>query len=70
MNTFANRRKSALRERSVRAVDPKEDLEIRVGQRICSVMYGEGCMCMRLGRRQLCGTMRLAAQVAMDEILK
>lgn len=70
MNTFANRRKSALRERSVRAVDPREDLEIRVGQRICAAIYGSGCLCNRLGRRQLCNAMRLAAQHAMDEVLK
>lgn len=65
MSVFSNRRKARLQ---AAPLEPKEDITIRVAQRICAIVYS-GCDCKQRGLNQVCDTMKSAAQHAMQEIL-
>lgn len=49
-------------------LDPVEDLTIRVGQRICAIVYSQPCTCAQRGLNRVCDNMKLAAQHAFSEI--
>lgn len=66
MSVWSNRRKARLQQPA--PLEPKEDITIRVAQRICAIVYG-GCDCKQRNLNQVCDTMRTAAQHAMNEIL-
>lgn len=66
MSVWSNRRKARVQQSA--PLDPKEDLTVRVGQRICQIVYGE-CDCKQRGLNQVCDNMRNAAQHAMQEIM-
>lgn len=66
MSVFSQRRKARLQKAA--PLDPREDLTVRVGQRICQIVYG-GCDCKQRGSQQVCDNMRNAAQHAMQEII-
>lgn len=68
MSVWAAKRKT--RQQRPAPLDPKDELTVRVGWRICSIVYAKGCQCKALGRGQVCDTMKTAAQHAMAEVLK
>lgn len=70
MSRWADARKARLAKPPV--LDAIADLEVRVGRRICKVIYhnnNEGCACEAQGRNMVCDTMKSAAQHVMQEIM-
>lgn len=66
MSRWAATRKARLAKPS--QLDAVEDLTVRVGQRICAIVYSQPCGCAQRGLNQVCDTMKLAAQHAFSEI--
>lgn len=66
MSVWSKRRKAQLYRPP--QLDAIEDLTIRVGQRICQIVYSR-CDCKQRGLNQVCDNMRSAAQHAMQEIM-
>lgn len=66
MSVWSRNRKARLQQPA--PLDPKENLTIRVGQRICQIVYSH-CDCKQRGANQVCDAMRLASQHAMSEIM-
>lgn len=66
MSIWANKRKARLQQPA--PLEPKEDLTVRVAQRICAIVYSH-CDCKQRGLNQVCDNMKTAAQHAMQEIL-
>lgn len=65
MSVWSNRRKA--RQQKPPPIDPVEDLTVRVGHRICQIVYGN-CDCKQRNLNQICDVMRSAAQHAFAEI--
>lgn len=66
MSVWSNRRKARVQQPP--PLDPKDDLTVRVAQRICQIVYSS-CDCKQRGLNQVCDVMKNAAQHAMQEIL-
>lgn len=70
MSVFSQRRKQRLAELArPPKLDPREDLTVRVAQRICAIVYSR-CDCGQRGLKQVCDVMRNAAQHALNEIMQ
>lgn len=67
MSVWSARRKARVQQAA--PLDPKDDLTIRVAQRICQIVYSS-CDCKQRGLNQVCDGMRNAAQHAMQEIME
>lgn len=65
MSIWSRNRKARLQQPPL--LDPVEDLTIRVGQRICAIVYSH-CDCKQRGLNQVCDNMRNAAQHVFSEI--
>lgn len=66
MTRWSDARKKRLQRPAL--LDPVQQLEIRVGRRICRIVYGGNCACEAQGRNMVCDNMRIASQHAFAEI--
>lgn len=66
MSVWSRARKARLQRPA--QLDAVEDMTVRVGQRICQIVYSR-CDCKQRGANQVCDSMKLAAQHAMQEIM-
>lgn len=67
MSRWANARKARLARPP--QLDAVQQLEVRVGHRICEIVHGQACVCKQQGLGHVCDNMKLAAQHAFAEVM-